>query len=513
MLVIGDVLRRRASAADADRTAVIFEEERWTYGALNGAANQLANGLAATGVQRGDRVALLGRNSVEWVVAYFAAAKAGAILVPVSYWLQGEELRHVLADSGARLLIAEAEFASLVKAQREHSALERVFWIGGAPDSPEPSLATVMAGESAAEPEVAVDEGDGHVIMYTSGTTGRPKGALLSHRAHMLHALTWALETGAGRDDVYLCTYPLFHTGGTDCGILPPLVGGARVVLLARPDAGAILEAVERHHVTAFRAVPTVWKRLLAAPDLEQRDLSSLRRVIAGSDHMPAELIGAIRRRIPQAAYIQNYGLTEAGPVLTYLRPGDPPEKYGSNGTPHGQAEVRVVDEGERALPAGEVGEVIARSEHLMTGYWGMPDVTAATVRKGWLHTGDLGYLDADGYLWITGRQKDLIITGSEHVYPAEVEAVLRLHPAVEEVAVIGVPDPEWGQSVVALVVPAAASRVNVAELRSFVGSRLAAFKRPKQVVLVDELPRTGPTRKVQKAVLRERYRDLVADA
>lgn len=511
MLLIGDILRRRALGSDAERTALFLNEHRWSYRELNEAAVRLANGLRALGISRGDRVALLGRNSVEWVVTYFAAAKAGAILVPVSYWSKGQELRHVLADSGAKVLVAADDFAELVGTERSAvTTLETVAWIGTPQAAGDPSYADLIASSSATEPDAGADESDGHVILYTSGTTGAPKGALLSHRAHVLHAATWAAETRATRDDVYLCTYPLFHTGGTDCGILPPMYMGAAVVVLPWPDAGLILDAVERHRVTAFRAVPTVWKRLLARADLDERDLSSLQRVIAGSDAMPPELIADIKRRLPRVDYLQNYGLTEAGPVLTFLRPEDPPSAWGSNGTPHAQAEVRILDEDGRPAPSGTVGEIVARSEHLMIEYWRQPERTAETIRGGWLHTGDLGYLDGSGYLWITGRRKDVIITGSEHVYPIEVEAVLRLHPGVEEVAVIGVPDPHWGESVVAIVVPAPDGRPTEDELIAFVRSRLADFKRPRAVVFTDDLPRTGPTRKIQKAALRERYRGLL---
>ncbi len=511
MLLIGDVLRRRARGADADRTALIFNEHRWSYRELDEAAVRLANGLRDLGIRRGDRVALLGRNSVEWVVAYFACAKAAAILVPVSYHFKGEELQHVLRDSGARVLVAATEFADLVAAERARVAtLEQVVWIGDAGAPSDATYAQLISRAADDEPDTGLRESDGHIILYTSGTTGFPKGALLSHRAHVLHAATWAMETRATRDDVYLCTYPLFHTGGTDCGILPPLYAGAAVVVLPRPDAELIVEAVERHRVTAFRAVPTVWKRLLARDDLERRDLSSLRRVIAGSDAMPPELIAEIKRRLPEVAYLQNYGLTEAGPVLTFLRPEDPPSRWGSNGMPHAQAEVRIVDEQDDPLPPGTVGEIVARSEHLMTAYWNLPERTAEALRGGWLHTGDLGYLDADGYLWITGRKKDVIISGSEHIYPIEVESVLRLHPAVEEVAVIGVPDPHWGESVVAVVVPAQGAEPTAEEIIAFVRSRLADYKRPRLVVFANDLPRTGPTRKVQKAALRERYKDLM---
>lgn len=503
VLLIGDILRRRAHGADADRIALLLNEHRWTYAELDEAAVRLANGLRSLGVGRGDRVALLGRNSVEWVVAYFAVAKAGGVLVPASYWYKAEELRHVLADSEARVLIASVDHADVARA----SGASTVVWIGETDEGIR--YAELIAASSDAEPDLVLAETDPHVILYTSGTTGAPKGAVLSHRAHVLHAATWAAETRATRDDVYLCTYPLFHTGGTDCGILPPLYAGATVVVLPWPDADAILDAIERHRVTAFRAVPTIWKRLVANPELDRRDLSSLRRVIAGSDAMPRELIDEIRRRIPQASYLQNYGLTEAGPVLTFLRPEDPPSAYGSNGRPHPQAEIRIVDENDTPLPVGSVGEIVARSEHLMDGYWNLPERTAEALRGGWLHTGDLGYLDQDGFLWVTGRKKDVIITGSEHVYPIEVEAVLRLHPDVEEAAVFGVPDPHWGESVVAAIVPAPGRTPDPDELRSFVRERLADFKRPRHIVFTTDLPRTGPTRKVQKTVLRERYAEL----
>jgi acyl-CoA synthetase (AMP-forming)/AMP-acid ligase II len=510
VLLIGEILRRRATGSDSERLALVFNEHRWTYRELNEAAARLANGLRSLGVGRGDRVALLGRNSVEWVVAYFAAAKAGAILVPASYWYKSAELAHVLRDSGAGVLITTADHADVARDARAELTRLGIVWIGGAATSDrDTTYAQLIAHASPEEPAVEVHETDPHVILYTSGTTGAPKGAVLSHRAHVLHAATWAAETRAERDDVYLCTYPLFHTGGTDCGILPPLYVGACVVVLPWPDADAILDAIERHRVTAFRAVPTMWKRLMARDDLERRDLSSLRRVIAGSDAMPPELIAEIRRRIPHAAYLQNYGLTEAGPVLTFLRPEDPPSAYGSNGLPHPQAEIRIVEADGHPVPPGTVGEIVARTEHVMQGYWNLPERTAEALRDGWLYTGDLGYLDERGYLWVTGRKKDVIITGSEHVYPSEVEAVLRLHPAVEEAAVIGVPDAHWGESVCAVIVPAAGRQPAADELVAFVRARLADFKRPRYVIFTDDLPRTGPTRKVQKAALRERYRDV----
>jgi acyl-CoA synthetase (AMP-forming)/AMP-acid ligase II len=353
----------------------------------------------------------------------------------------------------------------------------------------------------------------------------------MSHRAHILHAMTFALHVGAHSDDVYLNVYPLFHTGGTDCALLPYHFVGATVVLLRDPRPDAILETMARHRVTAMMAVPTIWRRLVDAPGLATRDLSAFRRAMGSSDAMPLDLLEQVMTRF-DATWTQTYGLTEGGCILTYLPPADHTRKIGSAGKAHAQADLLIADPSREAdpdwptgpghrLPPGETGEVVARTEHAMTAYWGRPDQTATSVRNGYLRTGDFGYLDDEGYLFISGRLKDVIISGGEKIYPAEVEPLLRTYPGIRDLALVGVPDREWGESVLAVIVPSEApvhhgaaewsadggAAFDADAFRQWARSQVAGYKVPRHVVLVDELPRTTGTGKVQKGVLRERFR------
>jgi fatty-acyl-CoA synthase len=584
-VLIGDILRRQASPAGRpDKPAILFEGEATTFSALNARANRIANGLLRLGLRRGDRVALLGRNSPAWVAAYYAAAKCGAILVPVNFWYRAGELAYVLRDSGARFCLlnrAHAALAAEVRASTDTpTSVEHWIWLDGAPaanrvdsSSGTPagiaaggradlSMEALCAGVSDDEPVLpgeALSETDPHIILYTSGTTGFPKGAVLSHRAHVLHAMTFALHTGAVPDDVYLNVYPLFHTGGTDCAVLPYHLVGATVALLPDPKPEAVLDAMERYRVTAMMAVPTVWRRLVESPDVRQRDLSAFRRAMGSSDAMPLDLLEQVLHTFGSAApaasyetsasqtsasqvsasraiasqaiapeasshvpgnrtsevtWTQTYGLTEAGCILTYLPPADHTRKLGSAGKPHAQTDLVVADpsrSGEpgwptrpgHQVPSGEVGEVVARTEHVMSHYWNKPQQTADSLVNGWLRSGDLGSLDAEGYLFIVGRLKDVIVSGGEKIYPAEVEPALRDFPGVAEIALFGVPDREWGESVGAAIVLESGTSVDEAEFKRWARARVAGFKTPKHVVFVDELPRTTGTGKVQKAALR----------
>ncbi len=353
----------------------------------------------------------------------------------------------------------------------------------------------------------------------------------MSHRAHVLHAMTFALHMGASADDVYLNVYPLFHTGGTDCAILPYHFAGATVALLPDPKPEVVLEAMQRYRVTAMMAVPTIWRRLVetlrapgVAPGRRAWDLSAFRRAMGSSDAMPLELLEQVMATF-HATWTQTYGLTEAGCILTCLPPADHTRKLGSAGKPHAQAEIVIADpvradeigwplgEGHQ-LPSGETGEVVARTEHLMNAYWNKPEQTAAAVFPSmdghgtWLRTGDLGYLDGEGYLFIAGRLKDMIVSGGEKIYPAEVEPLLAAYEGIAELALAGIPDREWGESVLAVIVPAAGATLDVEAFKSWARRQVAGYKAPKHVVLVDALPRTS-TGKIQKSVLRERFAPL----
>jgi fatty-acyl-CoA synthase len=502
---IGDILRRNAlQPASGDHVATIFGDRCLTYAELNTVTNRYAHVLLGRGVRSGDRVAVLGRNSDRYLALYFALAKIGAIMVPVNFWYRAPEIAYTLAQSGAVGLLLEDRFVeTATSVLHDGSAL---LWTIEFSASNGGELEQAATTASAAEPGISVEEQDPHVILYTSGTTGFPKGAVLSHQAHVLHALSLALATGNRPDDVGVVVYPLFHTGGPDCLVLPHFLTSATLVILDGGDAPAILSAVERHRLTNIFCVPTVWRRLLRRLDEAPCDVSSVRRCLGSSDTLPPDLLDGILARFDAEVFV-TYGLTEAGCILTVCRlTRDSRAKIGSVGTALPLVELRLVDSSGRKVALGKVGEVTARAPTIMREYWNMPEQTAATLRDGWLYSGDLARFDEEGYLMIAGRAKDVIISGGENVYPVEVERVLKAHPRICDAAVVGVPDPEWGESVLAVVVPEEEHPPAAEEVIAWVRERLAGFKKPRYVEFVATLPVTTATGKVQKAVLRERY-------
>jgi fatty-acyl-CoA synthase len=505
-MLIGDVLRRNATdPALRGHVATIYGERRLTHAALNDLANRYGHALQRRGVRPGDRVAVLGRNSDRYVALYFALAKIGAIMVPVNFWYRAPEIAYTLAQSGAVGLVLEdrlAETAAAVLAGENAPAWSVGFSAADNGGELEKEADTA----SAAEATVSLAEQDPHIILYTSGTTGFPKGAVLSHGAHVLHALALALATGNRPDDVGVVVYPLFHTGGPDCLVLPHFLTGASLVILDGGDAHAILGAVEQHRVTNIFCVPTVWRRILRRLDEAPADVTSVRRCLGSSDTLPPDLLDGILARFDAEVFV-TYGLTEAGCILTVCRlTRENRAKIGSVGTPLPLVELRLVDGSGQEVAPGEVGEVTARGPTLMSGYWNMPEQTSEALRDGWLRTGDLARCDEDGFLMIAGRAKDVIISGGENIYPVEVERVLKAHPSIRDAAVIGVPDPEWGESVLAVVVADPDHPASAEEVIAWVRERLAGFKKPRFVEFLDALPVTTATGKVQKGVLRQRF-------
>jgi fatty-acyl-CoA synthase len=522
-LCLGEILRLGAGPTrHGAKPALVWGERTYTYAELNARANQAAHALHALGVQRGERVAVLGRNCPEYVWLYFALAKLGAILVPVNFWYRSGEIAYTLRQSGTTTFLFDERFRPQAEtAAREVPGVRRSLTWGGRPSV----LETHMAEMPEVEPEATVTPDDHHIILYTSGTTGFPKGALFRHQAHYLHAVSWALMTGQREGDVGLLVYPLFHTGGPDCVLLPHLLVGGTVVLLDGAEPQAMLQAISRHRVNNVFAVPTVWRRLLGALEgapAQAYDVSSVRRCLGSSDTLPPDLLEAILARFEAEVYV-TYGLTEAGCILTYSRLSrDSKGKIRAVGRAHPLVELRLgppqegTDGAQDGPPAGvapgAVGEVLARGPTLMDGYWDMPDKTAETMAGGWLHSGDLGRFDADGDLYLAGRAKDVIISGGEKVYPLEVEQLLKELPGVAEAALVGVPDTEWGEAVLACVVRTddEAGRALTAEaIQRFVRPRLAGYKCPRFVEFLSALPKTAATNKVQKAVLRQRYATL----
>jgi long-chain acyl-CoA synthetase len=505
---------RRAKQFHANSPAAIDGDRTVTYTQFAERVACLANALRDLGMQRGDRVAVLMLNSPRYLELYHAIPLAGAVVVPVNIRWNQEDMVFSLADSGARLLVVDDYFARLESALRAAMPGLAYLFAGNGPCPG--GMANYETCLAAASPEIPnePDPADDDLVglFYTSGSTGGPKGVMLTHKNICANALYGTVVMAISPDWVFLHAAPMFHLA--DAGIVYSIVmqGGANCFLPAF-DPEACLRAIERHHITHTALVPAMANMLVNHPAIDRYDTSSLRTILYGGSPMPLEVLRRAREKL-RCQFAQAYGLSEASPVLTYLGPEDHnfenaegqfiPVKSG--GKPILGVEVKVVDPLDRELPPGEVGEIVARGANIMKGYWNQPAITADTLRGGWLHTGDMGAFDAQGYLYILDRKKDMIKPGGENVYSPEVEATIASHPEVLEVAVIGVPDPKWTEAVKAVVVRRPDSALTEQALIDFCRARMTHFKCPTSVDFVDALPKGG-TGKLQKNVLRERYR------
>jgi len=507
-MLLDHILHKNATDPGlGDKIALICGENTLTYAQINQQVNRLGNALVQRGVEHGDRVGILGRNSDTHVLIYFALARIGAVAVPINFWYKSQEIHYTLEQSGCSALLADGQFeAAIAPLQQQLPALRWTLYYGEKPVPQAPSLEEVMAAAAATDPGIQVDENDPHIVLYTSGTTGFPKGATFSHRSHYVHALSLATTTGGQADDVGVVVYPLFHTGGPDCLVLPHFLLGATLVILDGGDPDDILALTQRHRVTNIFCVPTIWRRLLARLRERDYDVSSVRRCLGSSDTFPADLLDELLQHFDAEVYV-TYGLTEAGCLLTVCRlTRQDRSKLGSVGRPMPIVELTLMDENGHPAAPGEVGQVAVRTPGMMNDYWNMPERTAEALREGWLYSGDMGRLDEQGYLYLVGRAKDMIISGGENIYPLEIERLLKENPQILDVAVVGVPDREWGESVLAVVVPAPGAALTQETIINYVRQRLAGYKKPRYVELVNALPVTTATGKVQKAVLRQRY-------
>ena len=491
VVTVADIVRRYG-ATRPDRVAIHFEGRKITYGDLDRRANQVANALIAAGIKPQARVAVLTKNHPAFFELWFGAAKANAVLVPVNFRLAPPEIAFVVDDAQAELLFVGKDFYGAVeKIAHELKSVRRIVALdGGHADWPD--YATWSGEASTTDPDLPIRPGDCAVQMYTSGTTGHPKGAQLSH-ANLLTLLPGALrQFGSWHEgDVSLVCMPLFHIGGSGWALVG-LYAGAENVLAREFDPPAILRLIAEFGVTKAFFVPAMILFLLQAPQCAGTDFSSLELITYGASPAPIELLRNALKTFG-CGLAQVYGLTETTGAITYLPPEDhgehAVERLKSCGKPMAGVEIKIFDAAGRELPPGEVGEVVCRTPQVMLGYWNLPEATQAAARDGWFHTGDAGYLDRDGYLYIYDRVKDMIISGGENIYPAEVENALFGHPAIADVAVIGVPDEKWGESVKAIVVRKSGVELTAAELIDF----------------VEALPR-NPTGKILKRELRKPY-------
>lgn len=510
--MLRDAARRHGSAE-----AVVDGERRVDFATLRGLVDDAARGLLASGIERGDRVAIWAPNSLDWIVAALAVTTAGAVLVTVNTRFRGAEAAYVLERSGARLLFTVRGFLDtdypelLAAAGQELPELARTVLLAGDPDGSSMTWEDFVAsGRSVTDADLdarvaSIGSADPSDIMFTSGTTGSPKGVVMSHGQTLRAYLDWCDFADLRAGDRYLIANPFFHIFGYKAGCLACLMRGATIFPVAVFDAGEVFEIVERERISVLPGPPTVYHSLLEDPEAARRDITSLRVGVTGAADIPVELIRRIREELPFERILVGYGLTEAGTV-SGSRPDDDFEHIATTvGVPWVGTEVRIVTEAGTDAETGEAGEVVVRGETVTKGYFDDPEATAAAIdTEGWLHTGDLGTLDAEGYLRIVGRIKDMFIVGGFNAYPAEIENLMLRHPRIAQVAVIGVPDERLGEVAKAFVVLSPGSSTDAAEIVEWARAEMANFKVPRSVEFLAELPMNA-TGKVAKDELRAR--------
>jgi fatty-acyl-CoA synthase len=497
-------LERRADL-DADKPALIDGGRVTSYGTLRARVAGLAGGLARLGVERGDRVGVLSVNRSAYVELIFAAARLGAMVVPLNWRLTAGELAFLIQDSAPKVLVVDPGLGVLIddlRAQPESRVVRRF----AAFDDEGGALSWAESYEALTRSPERIPSGrfdDPLLIMYTSGTTGRPKGAVLTQGTQLWNSINIGTAVHLTSADVTLNVLPMFHVGGIGLFTLPTLHHGAVAVLQRRFDPADAVRLIQTHRVTAMFGVPAIYLMLLQSPAFQQADLRATRFSCGGAP-CPTSIIEAFRDR--GLLFQQGYGLTETAPTCLIISAADAFRKAGSAGKAAIHAEVRVVDDNGRDVPPDGIGEVWTRGPNLFSGYWRRSDATAEAFENGWFKTGDLARRDAEGFIYIVDRKTDMIISGGENIYPAEVEDVLYQHPAVAEVAVIGMPHERWGEVPQAAVVVRPGSRLTADEVIAFCEGRLARYKIPRAVVFLATLPRNAAG-KVLKRVLREQVR------
>jgi long-chain acyl-CoA synthetase len=498
-----------------DKVAYVYGQQRLTYADFNARVNSLVNALKELGVNHGDPIGILSWNCLDFVIVYGAAMKGGYILSRFNPRLGADELDYLINYSEVNTLFVGPELAGVAAAARPRLSGVRNF-ISLEQRVPDMMFINdLLDSYSTEEPDVCVEEDDGFFIIYTSGTTGVPRGALYSHRQAWDDCRTYIINQSIQPDDRHIQVSPMFHIAG-DTMVRSLLYMGGCNIIVKFFDAAGTLKLIQDEKATHISIVPTHLVAMLAVPDVKKYDVSSLKFIWYGGSHMPLEVI---KRGLATFGDIfgQGYGQSESGPAISHLSKedhaalGTPDEKIlSSAGQPDVGVQVRIVDDHDRDVGPGELGEIIVRSKHNMIEYWNKPEDTAKTVIDGWLHTGDIGHYDEKGYIYIVDRKKDMIITGGENVYPREIEEVLYRHPAIHEVAVIGVPDPYWVEKVHAVVCLKKGGTATAEELIALCKKNLAGYKSPKSVEFVEALPKNAAG-KIMKREIRQKYWDAAA--
>ncbi len=507
-----------STAICPDRDAIVFEDRRWTYSQLSERVNRLANALLRLGANRGDRIAMLQVNCPEVVESYFATAKIAGIFVPLNFRAKTDELSYMLGNAEAKILFVGRRYLDMAREMLPNlPSIEKCICLEGK-EADMPFYNDLVFSSSPDEVFTDIGDEDITILMYTAGTTGRPKGVPLRHDAFVSYVLGNVEPASPDIEERNLLTVPLYHVAGIQ-GMLAAIYGGRTLVMMRQFEVKEWLETVQRERATRAMLVPTMLKNIIDYEDFQKYDLSSLQVVTYGAASMPFEVISKAIKMMPWVKFINAFGQTETASTITALGPedhliqGTEEEKAKklkrlsqSIGKPLPDVEVKIVDEQGRELPPFEVGDIVAKGPRIMSGYWHDEQKTKqAFTPDGWLITGDRGWMDEEGYIFLAGRGDDMIIRGGENISPEEVEDVLHSHPKIDEAAVIGVPDPEWGQQPRAIVVLKKGEMATAEEIIEYCRSKLAGFKRPRSVVFVDSLPR-NPMGKVLRKVLREQY-------
>jgi long-chain acyl-CoA synthetase len=513
-------LREKVETAGnyGDREFLVQGSRRITYGEFRRLVWGTARRLKALGFRRGDRLAILAQNNVDWVITLFGATCVGGVVVGLNGWWVQDEIAYGLTDSGSRFLVVDDRlFPRVRELIGQIPTLERVFCIGAtAPGGTQPVTDLIAAHDES--PNDPIDEDDPFVILYTSGTTGRPKGCITTHRGTIaqvqgiiVHGMAGAMLGGAsplptdGSQPAGLITSPLFHVAGLHTGLCTAMTAGAKIVFTeGRFDPEQVLALIERERISTWGAVPTVLHRVINCPQVRKYDVSSLTRISVGGAPLAPETLERARAVLPVEPSMANvYGMTETHGVVMMNGGADLKAHPTSVGRPLPYFDVKVVDAAGHEVADGRRGEILLYGPTVTPGYWNKPEATAAVIRDGWLHTGDVGYRDAEGFYYLVDRTKDIIIRGGENIYSVEVENCLAEHPQVDEAAVIGVPDAELGERVKAIVCTVPGATLTAEDIRSYIGARLASFKVPEIVEITDQpLPR-NPSGKILKNLLR----------
>jgi acyl-CoA synthetase (AMP-forming)/AMP-acid ligase II len=507
----------RAAARFGEREGLIDGERRLTFAELAAAADDAARAFVANGIAPGDRIAIWAPNMGDWVIAALGAFRAGAVVVTVNTRFKGSEAAHVIGTAGARLLVTvtdflDTDYVAMLAEAGTPGCLERTVVLAGPVPDDAVGWGDFVAAGADVDPAVtagraaAIDPDDVSTIIFTSGTTGKPKGAMLRHAASVRAYNAWASVVGLQEGDRYLIVNPFFHCFGLKAGILACLIKGATIVPHPVFDVPSVMRRVDEERITMLPGAPAVYQTILDHPDLDDYDLSTLRLAVTGAATVPVEMVRRMASELTFRTIVTGYGLTEATGIATMCRHTDDPETIANTaGRPIPGVEVVVVDDDGTSLGAGQPGEVLVRGYNVMAGYFGDDRATGEAIdADGWLHTGDVGVLDESGNLRITDRTKDMFTVGGFNAYPAEIENVLMTHPAVGQVAVVGVPDHRLGEVGKAFVVPRAGATIDEAELIAWAREQMANYKVPRSVEVVDALP-LNATGKVLKYVLRER--------